>query len=204
MSAPPPPRLALLLMHRFYRGPFSDSLEGDLHEQWSAGRGRLWLWRQVGGALLAQGASGVLRQRLAALVALSLYFLLTLAAIAPATAPVVAWAIGTIGPDHDELQLLAVTSWLAGIPLMLGAFAGTVNNWKPVGMVVVATLLAYLTPATLPFQSALCVLCKRPSPALLPGSALLITPIASALVAGLGAWTAGSFFRSRLRHGQLP
>jgi hypothetical protein len=48
-----PPRLALSLLRRWTSGPKRESLLGDLIEQHTQGRGRLWFWRQTGYAVLS-------------------------------------------------------------------------------------------------------------------------------------------------------
>lgn len=45
-----PPKLAAALLKRL--GPGNDALAGDVLEQFKEGRSRLWLWRQVLGAVL--------------------------------------------------------------------------------------------------------------------------------------------------------
>ena len=47
------------------------ALAGDLLEEWSAGRGRGWYWRQVGGALAAGWGAELYRLRFAVLFALA-------------------------------------------------------------------------------------------------------------------------------------
>jgi hypothetical protein len=50
-----PPRVATWLLQRLAAGWHSESLEGDLIEQYAQGRSRLWYWRQVAMAIaLAQ------------------------------------------------------------------------------------------------------------------------------------------------------
>ena len=47
-----PPRAATWLLRRFAAGRHSESLEGDLIEQYAQGRSQLWYWRQVATAIL--------------------------------------------------------------------------------------------------------------------------------------------------------
>jgi hypothetical protein len=47
-----PPRAATWLLQRFAAGRHSESLEGDLIEQYAQGRSHLWYWRQVAMAIL--------------------------------------------------------------------------------------------------------------------------------------------------------
>ena len=56
MTASRPPRLALYVLRTL--GVDDESLAGDIVEEFGAGRSRLWLWRQVLGAILfrPQGA----------------------------------------------------------------------------------------------------------------------------------------------------
>ena len=49
-----PPRVATWLLTRFVR--HVDPLVGDLREEWAAGRGRIWYWRQV---LITVGVAGL-------------------------------------------------------------------------------------------------------------------------------------------------
>jgi hypothetical protein len=42
-----PPRMASFLLQLFKGGPHAESLEGDLQEQFAAGRTWAWYWRQV-------------------------------------------------------------------------------------------------------------------------------------------------------------
>lgn len=51
MTRNAPPRLAQSLLSRFL--PDDDPLIGDLVEEFSAGRSRIWFWRQTGSALVA-------------------------------------------------------------------------------------------------------------------------------------------------------
>jgi hypothetical protein len=52
MNTPAPPRLASWLLRKFGSAYCSESLAGDLHEEWRKGRGDGWYWRQVCIALL--------------------------------------------------------------------------------------------------------------------------------------------------------
>lgn len=47
-----PPRVATWLLQRLAAGWHSESLEGDLIEQYAQGRSRLWYWRQVAMAIV--------------------------------------------------------------------------------------------------------------------------------------------------------
>jgi hypothetical protein len=47
-----PPRVATWLLQRLGAGRHSESLEGDLIEQYAQGRSRLWYWRQVAMAIV--------------------------------------------------------------------------------------------------------------------------------------------------------
>ena len=47
-----PPRGATWLLQRLAAGWHSESLEGDLIEQYAQGRSRLWYWRQVAMAIV--------------------------------------------------------------------------------------------------------------------------------------------------------
>src|SRR5690606_5958865 len=107
-------------------------------------------------------------------------------AIAPVTYPVMGWArmVGGL----DSLVLLV---WLAGVPLLLGGVAGTVQRRRYAGAILLAAACAYLTPLTLPFTTAACDLCSRTEEPAVPNVWLrVLTPIGSALLAGAGAWIA--------------
>lgn len=186
MNTPRPPRLAHALL-RHLRGPFHESLEGDLLEEFATGRSGLWFWHQVGCAYQVR-AWQVVREQTPAFLAATLFFLFALWAIAPATYPVMGWArlAGTL----DGLVLLV---WLAGVPLLLGGIAGTAaQRRRCTGAILLAAACAWLTPLTLPFTTAACDLCSRTEEPAAPNAWLqLLTPFGSALLAGAGAWIAG-------------
>ena len=50
---PHPPRLATLLLN--WLAPGNDALRGDLDEEFAAGRGRQWYWRQVFSTIAREG-----------------------------------------------------------------------------------------------------------------------------------------------------
>lgn len=54
-----PPALATLLLDRL--GPRDESLAGDLHEEYAAGRSRRWFWRQALGAVACEAVAEVRR-----------------------------------------------------------------------------------------------------------------------------------------------
>lgn len=183
MRRPPPLAHALL---RHLRGPFQDSLEGDLLEEFATGRSRLWFWHQVGCAL-HERAWQVVRARTPAFLAATLFFLVALSAIAPFTYPVMGWARMVGGLDSVVLLV-----WLAGVPLLLGGIAGTAQRRRCTGAIFLAAACAYLTPLTLPFTTAACDLCSRTEePAAANTWLRVLTPLGSALLAGAGAWIAG-------------
>lgn len=51
-----PPRVATWLLQRLGAGRHSESLEGDLIEQYAQGRSRLWYWRQAAMAIVVARA----------------------------------------------------------------------------------------------------------------------------------------------------
>lgn len=171
------PWLARALLRQIATGPFAESLEGDLAEQWAAGRSTLWYWQQVAAAALAT-ARRVARRDLPAALAAALFFLVALTFIAPATHPLMEWA-----RTQESLRIVVLAGWLVGIPLLLGGIAGSVER-RRVGAILLAATLVYLTPVTAPFGLAACDLCARPA-----GTSPLqwLTPLASALLAGAGA-----------------
>lgn len=177
-----PPRIAQALL-RSLGGRYVESLEGDLLEEFAAGRTRLWFWYQVACALYEQTWRTV-RQQAMTFAAAFTFFLLALWAIAPITYPVMRWA-RTL--ESDVLVLLA---WLAGVPFILGGVAGTTERRRFTGAILLAGTCACLTPLTEPFTFAACDLCTRSQQSTAPGAVLLLTPFASALLIGLGAWVA--------------
>lgn len=183
MNTRRPPRMAQTLL-RWLGGRYEESLEGDLLEEFAAGRTRLWFWHQVACALYEQ-AWCVVRRQAMTFVAAFAFFLLALWAVAPATYPVMRWA-----RTLESLDFLVLLGWLAGVPFILGGIAGSTERRRYTGAILLAGACAYLTPLTLPFTSAACDLCTRPQDSTAPGAVLLLTPFGSALLVGLGAWVA--------------
>ena len=177
------PPLALALL-RHFGGRYSESLEGDLLEEFAAGRSAFWCWRQTAGALFVHARSEF-RQRLVACIAVALFFMAALWSIAPATAPVMGWA-----RSLEPLHLLIQFGWLAGVPLLLGGLAG--GRSRRIGAVLLGAAIAYMTPIATPFDSAVCDLCMGPGTAVIPDAIQWATPFGSALLAGLGAWIAAT------------
>jgi hypothetical protein len=66
-----PPRLAAVLLHHLLR---SDSLAGDLAEEFAGGQSRLWYWRQVLAAISARAWSDIRDHKLATLGAIAVGF----------------------------------------------------------------------------------------------------------------------------------
>lgn len=187
MNARRPPRFAQALLQRCSRGRFQESLEGDLLEEFAEGRSSAWYWRQVFCAV-HEHLRCIARQQILTFAAAALFFIVALWVIAPATYPVVGLA-RTLEP----VRVLVLLAWLAGVPFILGGVAGAAERRQRAGAILLGAALAYLTPVTLPFTSAVCDLCSHPAGAVLPDSILLLTPFGSALLAGLGAWLAGRF-----------
>lgn len=177
-----PPRIAQALL-RSVGGRHAESLEGDLLEEFTAGRTRLWFWYQVVCALYEHAWRTVRRQALTFAAAFT-FFLLALWAIAPVTYPVMRWA------RTLESDFLVLVAWLAGVPFILGSVAGTTERRRFTGAILLAGACAYLTPLTQPFTYAACDLCTRSQQSSAPGAVPLLTPFASALLIGLGAWIA--------------
>jgi hypothetical protein len=184
MSTRHPPRLARALL-RHLGGRFGDSLEGDLLEEFAAGRTRLWFCHQVGCALYERMCL-LARQQAMTFLAATVFFLLALWAIAPASYPVMGWARAA-----GSLDTIVLLAWLAGVPMILGATVATAQRRRCTGAILLAAACAYLTPLTLPFTTAACDLCSRSEGSAASGTLLLLTPAGSALLAGLGAWLAG-------------
>ena len=57
MIHPNPPKLATWLLQRLGAGRHSESLAGDLMEEYARGRSRLWYWQQVALAIVLARAS---------------------------------------------------------------------------------------------------------------------------------------------------
>lgn len=184
------PPLAQILLRRF-GGRYSESLEGDMLEEFAAGRDALWCWRQVAGAILAHARS-VVRQRLIPFVAAAMFFVVTLWTIAPVTTPIMNWA-----HSSEPLRLLVQLAWLTGVPFLLGGFAGAMERSRRVGAILLGAALAYMTPVTTPFDSAVCDLCVGPGSAVIPDAIHWLTPFGSTLLVGLGAWIAVKILRTR-------
>lgn len=187
MNARRPPRFAQALLQRCCKGRFQESLEGDLLEEFVSGRSDGWYWHQVLCAM-REHLRNVARQQMLTCAAATLFFIVALWVIAPATYPVVGLA-RTLEPA----RVLVLLAWLAGVPFILGGVAGAAERRRRAGAILLGAALAYLTPVTLPFTSAVCDLCSHPAGAALPDSILLLTPFGSALLAGLGAWLVGRF-----------
>jgi len=182
---PAAPAVARLLLRWFTSPSHRESLEGDLLEELAAGRSQSWYWRQVGWAVY-EHACGVVRHQLTTFLGATVFFLVALWIIAPATYRVMDWARG-----QESLRILVLLAWLAGVPLILGGVAGAAERRQRIGAILLGATLAWLTPVTLPFSFAMCDLCARPIESTTPGSILLLTTVASALLVGLGAWGAG-------------
>jgi len=182
MSSRRAPWFACLLLRQLARTTFSESLEGDLLEEFAAGRSRLWFWGQVLAAM-AEQVRTLARRRTAVVLAATAFFVLSLGVIAPATYPVMNW-VRAAEPWQTPLMLC----WLMGVPFLLGGIAGTARKLLPLGCILTGAGLAYLTPVTLPFEYAVCDLCTKTGSAVTPAAALFMTPLGSALLAGCGAW----------------
>jgi hypothetical protein len=66
-----PPRLAAALLHHLLR---SDSLAGDLAEEFARGQSRIWYWRQVLAAIIARAWSDIRDHKRATLGAIAFGF----------------------------------------------------------------------------------------------------------------------------------
>jgi hypothetical protein len=62
MSRDQPPRVATWLLRNFGCSSQTESVIGDLVEQYQRGRSRIWYWRQVGIALVVGAQTKVLRK----------------------------------------------------------------------------------------------------------------------------------------------
>jgi hypothetical protein len=192
-----PPRIAQLLLRFLVSARYRNSLEGDLIEEFAAGRSALWFWQQTLCAVHEEVRT-VVRQQAGTFLAASAFFLLSLWVIAPATDPVVHWARAA-----EPLRTFVLLCWLIGVPVILGAVAGATERQRRIGAILLAATLAWLTPLTQPFDSAVCDLCVGPNSNAIPATALFVTPFGSALLAGLGAWFTSRFRRTRLQE-HLP
>ena len=175
------PPLATALLRSLAAARYRDELEGDLLEEWAAGRSASWYWRQVMHAL-CEHACLIVRQQIITCLAAAAFFFGALWVIAPLTYPVMDWARAT-----EPLRVLVLLAWLAGVPVILGSVAGAAERSRRVGAILLGAAFAYLTPVTSPFNFAVCDLCASPSGST-PASMLYLTSVGSALFAGLGAW----------------
>ncbi|MEO8313473.1 MAG: hypothetical protein ABI645_01650 [Pseudomonadota bacterium] len=186
-----PPRFARLLL-RCTSAQYRESLEGDLMEEFATGRSAFWYWLQTLCALYEQARS-IVRQQMSTFLAATIFFFLALWAIAPATHPVMGWV------RAEPLRTLVLLGWLIGVPLLLGGIAGATQRRRRIGAILLGAGLAWLTPVTQPFDSAVCDLCAGPNSATIPSTALFMAPLGSALLAGLGAWIVGRFRNAQLQ-----
>jgi len=175
--------MATALLRCFVAGRYRDDLEGDLLEEWAAGRTAAWYWGQVMHAV-CEHAGFVIRQQAMTCLAAALFFCGALWVIAPLTYPVMDWARAT-----EPLRVMVLLGWLAGVPVILGGMAGVPERSRRVGAILIGAAFAWLTPVTSPFNFVVCDLCASPAGSGTPDALLYLTSAASALLAGLGAWT---------------
>jgi hypothetical protein len=191
-----PPRLAQALLHHFTKGRYRESLEGDLLEEFCAGRSSGWYWRQVICAL-KEHAFVIARQRVATFALASVFFVAALAILAPLTDPLMHWAqasglnAGAAPTGAGAIGLLYSLAWLAGVPFVLGGVAEATERQRRAGTIILAAAVAYLTPVTLLLDPAVCELCATPANTPIPDVATFLLPAASALLAGFGAFSMG-------------
>jgi hypothetical protein len=176
------PRIAAALLRIFAGARYGDDLEGDLLEEWAAGRSTWWYWRQVLHAL-GEHAGFIVRQQIITCLAAAVFFFGALWVIAPLTYPVMDWARAT-----EPLRVFVLLAWLAGVPVILGGVAGAAERSRRVGAILIGAAFAYLTPVTSPLNFAVCDLCASPAGSAASASMLYLTSAGSALFAGLGAW----------------
>jgi hypothetical protein len=187
------PWLARALLRRIATTDYTESLEGDLLEEFAAGRSSLWFWHQVACALCERVRS-IIRREMLVFVTVTVFFVLAFWAIAPATYPVMNWA-----RTSEPLRTVVLLGWLMGVPFLLGGIAGAAGKFTRFGAILLGAGLAYLTPVTRPFGFAVCDLCTGPGSTSAPTAALFVTPLGSALLAGLGAWVIGKFSHTTTR-----
>jgi len=101
MSASRPPRVASWLLQHLASSPQRESLIGDLIEQYQNGRSTAWYWRQVLAAILVGAIKDVRANKLIAIRAVAIGWLLFILFSFP-----VNWLSGVV--IHSR-----VTSWLA-------------------------------------------------------------------------------------------
>jgi hypothetical protein len=86
-----PPKLAQFLLKHLARGSYPESLQGDLMEEWHAGRSALWYWRQVSIALALTGIQSLRVLAFPVALAVAVLFGVSAATQLP-THSVIGWA----------------------------------------------------------------------------------------------------------------
>ena len=197
MIARPVPPLAQALLRCFLKKRYGEALEGDLFEGLAGGCSTVWYWRQVGAALW-EHLLFVVRRETATFCAATLFFLLALWTIAPMTYLIIDWAHAS---DTSRMVLLG---WLTGVPFVLGAIAGTAERRRRSAAILLGAIVAYLTPLTAPFESAVCDLCAVPSGTALFAAVPLLASFCSALIVGIGLRVAWRFHPTTIATMTLP
>jgi hypothetical protein len=135
-----PPRIATWLAHRLIATEYRESLLGDLAEQYSVRRSRLWHWRQVLAAIMVSAVADVRDHKLLALraVALSAVLYVGLASVViEGVTTVRLWMLAanaTVCPRYDPASVRC-DFWLVSFvvmsltPRVLSCLASATIGW---------------------------------------------------------------------------
>ena len=153
-----PPRVATWLLRRFAAGWHSESLEGDLIEQYAQGRSRLWYWRQVAMAIVIARSHGFRERTWIAAIRAILHLLTELAVVLGAVSLIDQsrrahdWQ-DMLSPAFIETMTVLVTIASAGLWLTV-----KLVKWKrsygPINLLIVFFAVAALGVGTFSWASA--------------------------------------------------
>jgi hypothetical protein len=168
-----PPRVATWLLQRLAAGWHSESLEGDLIEQYAQGRSCLWYWRQVAMAIVLARSRAFRARTWIATIRVFLHLLTELAVVLGAVS-----IIDQSRRAHDWQDMLSPAFIATMTVLITIALAGlwlTVKllKWKqshgPINLLIVLFAVAALGVGTLTWASttrrqcsAETCLCQKP------------------------------------------
>ena len=159
MIARNPPKLAHFLLKHLARGRYLESLQGDLLEEWQAGRSAFWYWRQVGIAIALTGSQSLRAFAFPVALAVAVLFGVSAATQAP-THSVIGWAralehhtaLGLNGYEYSRLVAKLLRSaiilmWLC-LPLLVQGFAiQTLWGRRARATALIAGLMFFMLPS---------------------------------------------------------